>query len=59
MAIHKKAKNIEIKVQDEYHVQAGKLVKIADRVLMEAQQANLSLNSNKKIQVEGNKKMEN
>ncbi|WP_128332115.1 hypothetical protein [Apibacter sp. HY039] len=59
MAIHKKAKNIEIKVDNEYHLRTGKLVKIADQLLMEARHGNLSLNSNKKIEVQGNKKMEN
>lgn len=50
MAIRKNAKNISIRVQNEYHlIVGGKLEKIADEINLEATKGNLVLISNKKI----------
>lgn len=50
MAIKKNAKNISIRVQNEYHlIVGGKLEKIADEINLEATKGNLVLISNKKI----------
>ncbi|SFN09625.1 MULTISPECIES: hypothetical protein [Chryseobacterium] len=56
MAIIKTAKNIQIKVNDTYHLNVGKKVeKIAQKINVEAQKNNLVLASNKKIMSHGNK----
>jgi len=50
MAIRKNAKNISIRVQNEYNlIVGGKLEKIADEINLEATKGNLVLISNKKI----------
>jgi hypothetical protein len=50
MAIRKNAKNISIKVQNEYNLNVGgKLEKIAGKINVEAKKGNLVLVSNKKI----------
>lgn len=54
MAINKQAKNIHIKVQNDYRLEAGKLVKTADKVNIEAKHGNLTLDSSKKVQTRGN-----
>jgi len=56
MAIKKNAKNISIRVQNEYHlIVGGKLEKIADEIFIHATKKNLTLGSNKKIVSDGNK----
>ena len=56
MAIRKNAKNISIKVQNEYNLTVGgKLEKIAEKINVEAKKENLILSSNKKIVSRGNK----
>ncbi|MGM5631961.1 hypothetical protein O2K51_13775 [Apibacter raozihei] len=55
MAIIKQAKNIEVKVKDRYSLDTHKLIKIADKVNVEAKYGYLKLHSTKKIQAEGNK----
>ncbi|MCT2561527.1 hypothetical protein [Chryseobacterium herbae] len=56
MAIIKTAKNIQIKVNDTYHLNVGKKVeKIAKKINAEARTGNLVLASNKKIMSQGNK----
>ena len=50
MAIRKTAKNISIKVHNEYNLNVGgKLEKIAGKINVEAKKGNLVLASNKKI----------
>ena len=50
MAIRKTAKNISIKVQNEYNLNVGgKLEKIAGKINVEAKKGNLVLVSNQKI----------
>ncbi len=57
MAIIKQAKNMTIKVDDEYLLMVGgKLEKIASKINIEATKGNLVLSSNKKIVSHGNKK---
>ena len=56
MAIRKNAKNITIKVRNEYNlIVGGKLEKIAEKINVEAMDGNLLLSSNKKIVSHGNK----
>ena len=56
MAIRKNAKNIYIKVHNEYNLTVGgKLEKIAQKINVEAKTDNLILTSNKKIVSNGNK----
>lgn len=56
MAIIKTATNIHIKVKDSYHLNVGvKVEKMAKKINVEAQSANLILASNKKIVSHGNK----
>ncbi|UOX35490.1 hypothetical protein LXD69_08195 [Flavobacterium sediminilitoris] len=56
MAIHKKAKNIEIIVKSDYNLTVGgKLEKITSKFNVEATIGNLNLISNKKIVSDGNK----
>lgn len=54
MAIIKRAKNIKIKVRNNYTLMAGKLIKIADQMNVESKVENLELISNKKIIAQGN-----
>jgi hypothetical protein len=57
MAITKQAKNITIEVKDKYQLYVGgKLEKIADKINMEATDGNLTLNCNKKIIINGDKR---
>jgi hypothetical protein len=55
MAINKRANNIRIKLRNNYTLVAGKLIKIADQMNIEATEGNLTLISNKKIVSQGNK----
>ena len=51
MAIIKKAKNITIKVNKDYTLVAGTITEIADKITITATKGNLTLSSNKKIEV--------
>jgi hypothetical protein len=53
MGIIKQAKNIKIISRNEYYVKAGNLVETANKMNIESVNDNLSLSSNKKIQVKG------
>lgn len=56
MAIRKTAKNITVSVTDTYNLVAGqKVLKIAQKLNVEAIRENLVLISNKKIVSHGNK----
>lgn len=56
MAITKQAKNINITVANKYQlIVGGTLSKVCDKVNFEAQFENLTLSSNKKVNMEGNK----
>lgn len=56
MAIRKNAKNISIRVSNNYNLTVGgKLEKIADEIFVYATRKNLTLASNKKIVSNGNK----
>jgi hypothetical protein len=56
MAIIKQAKNIFVKIRNEYNLTTGgKLEKVAGKVNVEATRNNLILASNKKITSDGNK----
>jgi hypothetical protein len=54
MAIIKQAKNIEITVKNHYTLKTNKLIKIADKINIEAKYGNLELHSAKKVQAKGN-----
>ncbi|MGV0919283.1 hypothetical protein ACTS94_02675 [Empedobacter falsenii] len=55
MAIRKSAKNITIKVNNSYQlIVGGKLEKVASFINTEAQNGNLVLASNKKIETKDN-----
>jgi len=56
MAIIKTAKNITIEVTETYLIKAGKLTEQANAINIEAKKENLSISSNKKVQIHGNKK---
>ena len=57
MSITKTAKNITIKVKEDYKlIVNGKMEKIANEVNIEATEENLTLVSNSKINLRSNKK---
>jgi UDP-2,3-diacylglucosamine pyrophosphatase LpxH len=57
MAITKQAKNINILVKGDYNlIVGGKLEKVANKMNIEATNGNLTLISNKKIIIHGDKR---
>ena len=54
MAIIKHAKNIIIKIKDKYMLNAGKITKNAEEVIMDATEKEIVFNGGKKIYVNGN-----
>jgi hypothetical protein len=55
MAINKSAKNLYIKVKGNYISQSQTFLETAEKVEIVATKENLTLISNKKIQMKGNK----
>ncbi|WP_185965947.1 hypothetical protein [Flavobacterium sp. ZT3R18] len=55
MAINKSAKNLYITIDNKYYSLAKTFVETADKVEIIATEENLTLISNKKIQLKGNK----
>lgn len=55
MAINKVAKNLFITVDNEYHSSSQKFEETAEKVEIVATDKNLTLVSNKKVQLKGNK----
>ena len=55
MAIIKLAKNITIKVKDDYLVKAGKFIELSDMINLTAKRRDLVLATNKKIKIHGSK----
>lgn len=54
MAINKSAKNLYIRIKNNYIHQSQIFLETADKVEIVATKENLTLNSNKKVQMKGN-----
>lgn len=55
MAINKSAKNLTVKIKNNYFCMAQTIHETAEKVEIIATKENLILNSNKKVQLKGNK----
>ncbi len=55
MAINKNAKNLYITVNNKYYAVSQKFEETAEKVQIVATEKNLTLLSNKKVQLKGNK----
>lgn len=55
MAINKNAKNLYIKIENKYFSVAKTFIETAEKVEVVATEKNLSLVSNKKVYLKGNK----
>ena len=55
MAINKSAKNLYITIENKYYSMAKTFVETAEKVEIVATEKNLTLLSNKKVQMKGNK----
>jgi hypothetical protein len=55
MAINKNAKNLTVKIKNNYTSMSQTIYETAERVEIIATKENLTLNSNKKVQLKGNK----
>ncbi len=53
MAIIKKAINMFSQIEEDYNSIAGDFREVADLIIIDSLEENLSINSNKKIQIEG------
>ncbi|MFV0329227.1 MAG: hypothetical protein ACK5KL_05265 [Dysgonomonas sp.] len=56
MAINKKSKNIYSNIEKEYRLITGTFKEISEAIVVNSTEGNLSLNCNKKIVSQGNKK---
>jgi hypothetical protein len=55
MAINKTAKNLYIRIKGSYISQSQNFKETAEKIELVATKKNLTLNSNKKVQLKGNK----
>nr|WP_294924762.1 hypothetical protein [uncultured Flavobacterium sp.] len=55
MAINKTAKNLYIRIKDNYLTQSQTFLETSEKIEIVATKGNLILNSNKKVQIKGNK----